>query len=84
MDPLMSVREAAILAGTSKDTIRRRIKDGVIPAEPFLGDEGSDWVIRADEWAEYLESHNAPGQARRVRAWIETHKSGAARELIPA
>lgn len=48
MQGYLTVREAAEQLGISEKTVRRRIKNGSLPAELKQGDYGQQYFIRAD------------------------------------
>lgn len=51
----VTLTDAARRTGVSEDTIRRRIKDGTIPAVLLA----NKWRIREDHLAEWIESGKA-------------------------
>lgn len=57
MNKLLTVEQAAELLGMSPSTVRRRITEGVLPAQKVGGGKTSAWVIaRAD--LEASRAHN--------------------------
>ena len=48
MEGYLTIKEAARRLGISERTVRRRIKDGSLPAELKQGDYGQQYFIPAD------------------------------------
>lgn len=53
-----SIEEAAELLGVHHNTIRRRIKDGSLPASQPQGFAGKKWFITADAIRDFMRPTN--------------------------
>ena len=55
-----SIEEAAELLGVHHNTIRKRIKDGSLPASQPNGYAGKKWFITAEAIRDFMKPTNTP------------------------